>query len=177
MVQVTKKLLAPCLRAFRPRRKVTRFTRAGKTKAHWQNCDLFRIVKDFARHPHPFTQTITTGIIERHTGVMSFSAGCLAGNQHSRSLSDLIGNTLIQVKVLILRFTRIPIKSTPYGFKSDGLLASGCICRMGRGPCGRYAAQILQSCTSVSKGSNALMGDVPHERRTNHSGTLIALSS
>jgi hypothetical protein len=82
MAQVTEKLIAPCRCAFRPRRKVTGFPRAGKTKAHGQNGYLLRVVKDFARHSHPLTQTISAGIIERHAGFMNFSSWRLACNQH-----------------------------------------------------------------------------------------------
>jgi hypothetical protein len=82
MVQVTEKLIAPCTHAFRPWRKVTGFPGAGKTKDHWQNSYLPRVVKDFARHPHPLTQTISAGIIERHTGFMDSSSWRLACNQH-----------------------------------------------------------------------------------------------
>jgi len=83
MAQMTEKLITPCHRAFRPWWKVTGFTRAGKTKAHWQNSYLSRIVKDFARHSHLLTQTITAGIIERHTGFMNFSSWRLACNQYT----------------------------------------------------------------------------------------------
>jgi hypothetical protein len=82
MAQMIEKLIVPCQRAFRPWRKVTGFTRAGKTKAHWQNSYLFQVVKDVARHPHPLAQTISAGIIERHTGFMNFFSWRLACNQY-----------------------------------------------------------------------------------------------
>jgi len=64
VAQMTEKLIVPCQRAFRPWRKVTGFTRAGKTKAHWQNSYLPRVAKDVTRHPHPLAQQISAGIIE-----------------------------------------------------------------------------------------------------------------
>jgi hypothetical protein len=82
MMQVTEKLVAPCRCTFRPRPKVTGFPGAGKTKAHWHNGYLLCVIKDFACHAHPFTQTVSAGIIEGHAGFMNFSAWCLACNQH-----------------------------------------------------------------------------------------------
>jgi len=82
MAQVTEKSIAPCMLAFRPWRKVTGFSRTGKTKTHWKNSYLFRVVKNFPRYSHPLTQTISAGIIERHTGFMNFSSWRLACNQH-----------------------------------------------------------------------------------------------
>jgi hypothetical protein len=82
MAQVTEKLLAPCRRTFWSWPKVTGFPCAGETKAHGHNGYPLRVVKDFACHSHPFTQTISAGIIERYAGFMNFSSGSLTRNQH-----------------------------------------------------------------------------------------------
>jgi len=83
MAQMTEKLIAPSRCAFRSWRKITGFPRARKTKAHWQNGNMLRVVKHFARHSHPLTQTISAGIIERHAGFMNFSSWRLTCDQDS----------------------------------------------------------------------------------------------
>jgi hypothetical protein len=80
MAQVIEKLISPCTRTFRPWRKVAGFTGAGETETHWQNGYLLRVVKDFARHPHPVTQTISACIIKRHAGFMNSFSWCLSRN-------------------------------------------------------------------------------------------------
>jgi hypothetical protein len=83
MAQMTEKLIAPSRSALRSWRKITGFPCARETKAHWKNGNMLRVVKNFARHSHPLTQTISAGIIERHAGFMNFSSWCLACDQNS----------------------------------------------------------------------------------------------
>ena len=89
MTEAAEQLFPPGRRTLRPRWKIASFASARETETHWQNRDLFRIVEDFACDSQPVTQTISAGIIERHTGFMNFSSWCLACNQHTSLRMDL----------------------------------------------------------------------------------------
>jgi len=79
-MKLIKQLFTPGWFTLWSRRKISRFPRSRKAKAHRQDRYLFGVVEYFAANIQPFAQPISAGIIEWHTRLVYFSTRRLACN-------------------------------------------------------------------------------------------------